>query len=176
MIPTTDQLARKFDSMRDRMVELEKWWAVAIGNAYARPRHGKGEGPRSSTQRCGRCKGTGELVTSEGSDPVVCSDCAGDGSVPVTEDVANELVATERYRDLLEKAAKKANEAAKAMDAMQDYVARALRQLDPPSSIEPADVKLRPHPAGVMDRLRAQAAQNRRTRRAEKSGDYSEVM
>lgn len=91
------------------------------------------------------------------------------------QDVADLALATEAQRRRLRDAARSVVEARNALGRAVADLNDAMLLLDPPPTVEVADVRLLPHPADAGDARRAKAAQARRLARAQRTGDWSEV-
>lgn len=94
------------------------------------------------------------------------------GSKP---DLADTLSATDKYRRLLRHAAREVVDARNRLQGAVSDLNDALLLLDPKPGPEVADVRFLEHPEDAGGVRRAKQAQERRMKRAESSGDYSEV-
>lgn len=90
-------------------------------------------------------------------------------------DLADLVAGTDRYRSLVESAARGVVAADTALQRAVASLNDALAMLEPPPGPEVADVRYLPHPAQRAEVARAREAQSRRLRRAARSGDFSEV-
>lgn len=89
-------------------------------------------------------------------------------------DVADQIVATERYRSHLEVASRDVDNAVGALGHAVATLNDAMRLLEPPPGPEVADVRQLPRDPRLSV-LRARVAKGRREQRAARTGDYAEV-
>lgn len=171
-LPKPEVLEKHLAAAEASIREIRRLYRTAEPNAFARPKHGGGDGGRSQSRRCSRCRGDGRV----GEDRMPCPDCDGEGSVPTSEDsVGDTVLATERYRRLVRHAAREAVDGANRFGGAAADLNDALKLLDPQPGPEVADIRQIPRTASRLDRARAQVAQMRRQGRAERSGDWSEI-
>lgn len=143
-------------------------------SAFSRAQRGAGDGGgRTSSQRCNRCDGTGQ-----GKSPGTrCGECGGAGSFAITDDrVGDQVVATERYRVKLRHAVREVAEARNRLLGALADLRDAAAMLEPRAMAPDPLARAIPHPADRGDLARAKAAQERRLARAQRSGDWSEVV
>jgi len=90
-------------------------------------------------------------------------------------DVSDLVASTDRFRDRLRHACREVLEARNRLNGAVADLNDAMTLLEPPPSVEVADVRAIPRSADQGDLERARAAQDRRNVRAAATGDYSEV-
>lgn len=170
--------------------QLGPLWRWLEPSAFSRSRHSDA-GPSASSQQCRRCAGGGSVcvkchgaLSGDGICPrcdhpenlpkVVCDDCGGDGAFFTSPDqVGSLVVATDGVRTKLRHAAREVADAHNRLRGAWADLNDAARMLDPrPGAVPVASL---PDPVLRRELAEARKAQERRRRRAEETGDYSEV-
>jgi hypothetical protein len=159
-MPTQGQLDALLDDIEHNAARLRELWRWAAPSIYERPRRRGIDIDLSASK--------------QPQDYQMKPRGSGPGSGP-GDPVGDIVAATEKFRRLARHAGREIADARNRLGTALADLNDAMRLLDPPLGPEVADVALLPHPAGKRDLAQSKAAQARRGRRAQASGDYGEV-